>query len=140
MNFPQKSVITATILIVLASPLAAFALAELPTSPGEVPTPTVEPPAQESIQLEPPFGQERVEPNVFIQQIIGRVIRWALGITGSIALLMFVYGGFLWLTSGGRDDKIDMGKKIIVWSSIGLVVIFMSYAITSLVLRVILGQ
>jgi len=64
-----------------------------------------------------------------IPQAIGRVINMFTGIAGSIALLMFVYGGVLWLTSGGNEERITNGKKAIVWASIGLFVIFGSYAI-----------
>lgn len=68
------------------------------------------------------------------QQFIGRIINSALGIVGSLALLMFIYGGFVWLTSAGSSDKVTKGKNILVWATIGLVVIFMSYGATKFVL------
>ncbi len=64
-----------------------------------------------------------------IPQVIGRVVNMFTGIAGSIALLMFVYGGVLWLTSSGNEERITAGKKAIVWATIGLFVIFGSYAI-----------
>ena len=54
---------------------------------------------------------------------IGQLI---LGITGSFALLMFVYGGFTLLTSGGSSDKVSQGKTIITNSIIGIVIILTS--------------
>ena len=59
-----------------------------------------------------------------IPQIVGFVIQAALGISGSIALLMIVYGGFVWLTSRGEPDKIKKGQQTIVWSVIGIAVLF----------------
>jgi len=64
-----------------------------------------------------------------IPGIIGRVISAALGLSGSAALLMFVYGGFLWLTSGGNKERVDKGKKTLIWAIIGIVVIFAAYVI-----------
>lgn len=74
-----------------------------------------------------------------IRTIIGRVISAALGISGSIALLMFVWGGMLWLTSGGSPERIKKGKDAIVWAVLGLVLIFGSYAILNFVLGAILS-
>ena len=74
-----------------------------------------------------------------IRSIIGRVINAALGISGSIALLMFVWGGMLWLTSGGSPERIKKGKDAIVWAVLGLVLIFGSYAILNFVLGAILS-
>ncbi|MEK7516110.1 MAG: pilin [Patescibacteria group bacterium] len=47
-----------------------------------------------------------------------------MGIAGSIALALFVYGGFVWLTSGGSPERITKGKSIIVQTVIALVIIF----------------
>ncbi len=69
--------------------------------------------------------------------LIGRIINTVLGLVGSIALLMFVYGGLTWMTSSGNDEKVKKGRDIILWSAIGLVVIFMSYALTRFVLTTI---
>jgi hypothetical protein len=69
-----------------------------------------------------------------VQLIIGSVIRTALGISGSIALLIVIYGGFLWLTSAGNSERIQKGKTMLIWASIGIAVIFGAYAITSTIL------
>lgn len=72
--------------------------------------------------------------------LIGRVIKAALGIVGSIALLMFIYGGFLWLTSMGSEQKITKGKQVITWAVIGLAVIFLSYAAVGFVIDTLTGK
>lgn len=67
--------------------------------------------------------------DVTITTIIGRLITSILGITGSIALLMFIYGGFLWLISAGEPDKVKKGKDVMKWAILGLVVIVGAYTI-----------
>ena len=69
------------------------------------------------------------------QALIGQIINSVLGVVGSIALLMFVYGGITWMTSAGNPEKVKSGRDIIVWSVIGLVVIFSAYGLTRVVIE-----
>ncbi len=69
--------------------------------------------------------------NVSLQALAGRFVNLFVGISGSVALLMFVYGGFLWLTSAGDDQKVNKGRSAMTWAVIGLIVIFGAYAILS---------
>jgi len=66
-----------------------------------------------------------------IPTVIGRVIKTFLGLVGAIALVVFVYAGFLYLTAAGREDAIRTSKEAMKNAFIGLVVIFFSYAITT---------
>lgn len=52
--------------------------------------------------------------------MISNFSRWLLGIIGAGALLMFIYGGFSWITSFGNSNKIQKGKDIIVKSTVGV--------------------
>lgn len=72
-----------------------------------------------------------------IQSFIALVIRAMLGLVGSFALLMFVYGGFLWLTSRGNHEMIAKGSSTMTWAAAGLVLIFSSYAIVSYIFEVL---
>ena len=64
-----------------------------------------------------------------VRTVIGRLIQAILGVTGSIALLMFVYGGFLWLISAGRPEEVKKGKEAMKWAALGLIVIVGAYTI-----------
>ena len=74
-----------------------------------------------------------------VQTLLGRIINAFLGIAGSISLLMFVYGGFMWLTSGGSEDKIKKGRETLVWATLGLAIIFSAYALLNFFIRRALG-
>lgn len=80
----------------------------------------------EPVKIENPLRVGEKDPS--IQELIGKVIQAALGISGSLALLMFIYGGFTWMLSAGNSEKVTKGKNTLVWASIGLIVIFSSYA------------
>jgi type IV secretory pathway VirB2 component (pilin) len=89
----------------------------------------------EPIKLINPLGAG--DPDV--TQLAARVIQMITGITGSIALLMFVWGGFLWTTSAGNDEKVKKAKQIFTQSVLGLVIIFGAYAILTTILRTFTG-
>lgn len=70
-------------------------------------------------------------------EIFGRAIRVMLGISGSLAFAVIIYGGFLYLTSGGSPETITKAKTMIIWAALGLVAIFASYALVSFVFQTI---
>jgi hypothetical protein len=72
-----------------------------------------------------------------ITTIIGRVISALLGLSGAIALLVFVWSGILMMVAAGNPDKIKKAKGSLVWASIGLVVIFTAYALVSTLISVL---
>ncbi|MFA7286657.1 MAG: pilin [Patescibacteria group bacterium] len=89
--------------------------------------------AGKAVNLSNPLG----EGNVDVKLIIGRVIRTTLGIVGSIALIIFVYGGLLWTTSAGNAEQVKKGTDTLLWAAIGLTVIFTSYTLVSFLLETI---
>jgi len=86
-------------------------------------------------QLTNPLGEDIDTP----QALIGRVINSILGVVGSLALLMFVYGGLTWMTSSGNSEKVKKGRDILIWSAIGLVIIFASYGLVRVLILGVKG-
>ncbi|MFH1430815.1 MAG: pilin [Candidatus Uhrbacteria bacterium] len=84
-------------------------------------------------ELDNPLGQTN------IQVIIGYAIKAIFGLVGSIALAMFIYGGFLWMTSEGTSERIKKGKDTMVWAAIGLGTIFAAYAIVGFIIDRLAG-
>jgi hypothetical protein len=71
--------------------------------------------------------------------LIGRIIGSILGIVGSIALLMFVYGGITWMTARGDEKRASSGKAIVTWATLGIIAIFSAYAVIKLVTSTLSG-
>lgn len=74
------------------------------------------------------------EVNDFVQ-LFALYFNLTLGIIGSIALLFFIWGGFLFLTSGGNKDKVEKGKHTLIAAVIGIIIVFSSYLIIQTVLE-----
>ena len=68
-----------------------------------------------------------------IRTTTAEVINVALGLLGIVALVLIVYAGFMWMTSGGNDDQVIKAKKVLFSSVIGLALILSAYSISRFV-------
>ncbi|MBT6691236.1 VWA domain-containing protein [Candidatus Parcubacteria bacterium] len=69
-----------------------------------------------------------------IEDTVASIINIVLGLLGIIAVVLIIYGGFLWMTSKGNTDQVQRAKMVIISAVIGLVIILSAYAITRFVL------
>lgn len=72
--------------------------------------------------------------------IIGNTINVALSFIGIVMFIYFLYAGFLYLTSAGDKDKAGTANKIMRSTIIGLVIVVVSYALSNMVLDLILNN
>ena len=61
--------------------------------------------------------------------LIGQGIRVLLSFIGSLALILYIYAGFLWMTAAGSPERITLARNIIIWVTMGVVVMLASYII-----------
>jgi len=73
-----------------------------------------------------------------LRDTIASIINVAMGLLGTIAVVIILYGGFKWMTSGGDQSKVDDARKLIINGVIGLVIILTSYAIAQFVITALL--
>jgi len=74
-----------------------------------------------------------------VQGITGNIIKSIIGLFGIVATAFIVYGGILWMTSGGEEEKVKKAKKLMISGIIGMIIIVSAYAITSYLLNNLLG-
>lgn len=67
------------------------------------------------------------------EDIVKSVITAILGLTGVLALLAFIYGGLVWMTSGGDPAKVKKGKDVMLWAVFGIIIIFAAYAVLTFI-------
>ena len=61
-------------------------------------------------------------------ELVENVLNWALGIAGSIALLMMIAGGIMYATAAGSEEKLKSAKKVISYAILGVVIVLLSYS------------
>ncbi len=62
-----------------------------------------------------------------IMLLIGNIIKFALGLSGTIALLMFFVGGYFWIFGGASESNIKKGKEFMTNAVIGLLIVYGSW-------------
>ncbi|MCR4280497.1 MAG: pilin [Candidatus Komeilibacteria bacterium] len=67
-------------------------------------------------------------------QVLVTIAEWGLGLLGAVVLLFFIYGGFVWLTSGGSSEKITKGKSILLNTLFGMLIVLGSWLIVNTIL------
>lgn len=68
-----------------------------------------------------------------VRETVFAVINVILGFLGIIAVVIILYGGFIWMTAGGNEEKTTEARKLIVAGIIGLAIILASFAIAQFV-------
>ena len=70
-----------------------------------------------------------------VPALVGVIIRIAMSFLGTVALLVFIYGGLMWMTARGNSERTGKAMKTIMWGALGLILILSSYALTDFVLQ-----
>lgn len=64
-----------------------------------------------------------------LRVVIGLLVKALLGLSGAIALFVFVWSGLMMMIAAGDPKKILKAKESLTWATIGLVVIFTAYTL-----------
>jgi len=80
------------------------------------------------------FGNEKP---LDIREMVGRIINIVLGFIGVIFLGLAVYGGFLYMTASGNQEKTEKAVSVIRNAVIGLLIVLASWAITRFTMLVL---
>ncbi|HNU96305.1 MAG TPA: pilin [Candidatus Magasanikbacteria bacterium] len=83
------------------------------------------------------YAEQTGLPTTDIRLIIANIIRVALGLLGTIAVVIIIYGGWLWMSAGGNEDQIGKAKKTLINGTIGLIIILSAYSIVIFVMRML---
>jgi len=64
-----------------------------------------------------------------IRILIAKIIRVLLGFLAVVAVGVVLYGGYLWMTAAGNEERIRTARSVLINGLIGLVIILSAYAI-----------
>lgn len=70
-------------------------------------------------------------------RLLGNVINFVLLLAGIVAFFYVLYGGFMYLTSGGDATGATKGRTMIANALVGIVIIFLSYALVNFFINLI---
>lgn len=84
------------------------------------------------------YGSGAVSADKTLPVIVATIIKQAMGLLGVLMVVLVIYAGFLWMTAGGSEEKVSKAKKLLTNAVIGVILIFLAYAITSYVIEAVL--
>jgi len=67
------------------------------------------------------------------------IISFLFGFLGFLAVCLILWAGFIWMTSGGNEDKVAQAKKILKNGVIGLIIILSAWGIAYFIISKILS-
>lgn len=70
-----------------------------------------------------------------LKSYVLKIVNFALGFLGLIAVLIVIYGGVLYVTAAGEDEKVGKAKKAIGYAAIGLLIVMGSFAFVNTIIK-----
>lgn len=85
------------------------------------------------------LDQTCIGPNQIIL-LIQTVIKVALALVGAVAIIYIVWAGIRYMMAGGEEAAMNVAKKSIQWSVIGLLVVILSNMLVGFVATQVLNS
>lgn len=63
--------------------------------------------------------------------VLKNIAQWFLTIVIAVSVIFFVYAGFLYITSGGDENKVKTAKNYLLYGIIGIAIALLAAAITT---------
>ncbi len=71
-------------------------------------------------------------------RVVSNGIIIVFSIVGILFLILTIYAGIQWMTAGGNDEQVSKARQLLRNAVIGLLIVIMSYVITTFVTRTII--
>ena len=81
------------------------------------------------------FGPPTENKNLI--DLLKSVLGWLITIAIPVAVVVFIYGGVLLLFSGGKPERVKLGRQVLTYAAIGLAVILIGRGFYTFILSVI---
>lgn len=81
----------------------------------------------------------KVDTTSSLEAYVSNIVGVSLTIIGTLFFLLIVYGGYIWMIARGNDKEAERAKEIITTASIGLVIVVIAYALSSFVVKALVG-
>ncbi len=75
-----------------------------------------------------------------IPQLIDKIATWLLEIGSIIAVIIVIWAAFLFMTSGGNQQKVTTARQTLWYAIIGLTVLLLAKGVTSLIQNFLSGN
>jgi len=75
-----------------------------------------------------------------VSEILLTFIDWAIKIIGLLGVIIFIYGGFTYLTAQGESSSLEKAKRIIIYGIVGIAVAVLGLVVVRTIDGIIKGS
>lgn len=79
-------------------------------------------------------GKEVSCPERTLNKLVAQIINIFSLVVGIVAVIMLIYSGFRYVTSGGDTSKIEEAKKTLIYAIVGLIIVALAQVIVKFIL------
>jgi hypothetical protein len=80
-----------------------------------------------------------LDPCRTLECVLLRIVKFLLDISVPLAAIMIIWAGFIFATSTGDPQKVEKGKRAIIWAVVGIAIILIHFGFADII-RSILGR
>lgn len=88
---------------------------------------------QTAVQVDAFKTQTSASYTGFLQTKAGQIVGLVLSFVGVIFLILMIYAGITWMTAAGNEQQVTKAKSLMINATIGIIVVFAAYALTSFI-------
>ena len=74
------------------------------------------------------------------ESVYNKFVSNALYAIGILAVIMIIYGGYIYMTSASNDEQRKKGRTILTWAVLGLIVVVVAAVLVNVVVRLIVEK
>lgn len=79
---------------------------------------------------------EGIKDGVLFSKVIPFIIKYMIGLTAALSVVVLIYAGYLYMTAYGDTDKYTKAQKTIMYAIIGLIIAITAYSIVTIVTNI----
>jgi hypothetical protein len=67
------------------------------------------------------------------------LVNYAIGLSALVAVILFIFSGYMYITSAGDPDKVDRAGKTITGTIIGMAIVFLAAILVKFLVNTLSG-
>ncbi len=80
-------------------------------------------------------GGTGTDPSAGLAPLATKIVNFFTIIVGAIAIIMVIFGGFRYITSGGDSGKVGSAKNTLIYAVVGLIIVALAQVLVHFVIN-----
>lgn len=86
------------------------------------------------------IGEQQLPEYCSTNTLYNKIIRGALYAVGIVAVIVIIYGGYMYMTAAGSDEQRKRGRTILTWAIVGLIVVILAVVLVNIAVKLLVEK